>query len=326
MRVEILTGETPDGWDALVALDSDATFFHTEEWSRVLSQARPDFSPVFLTAFDHDTLVGGIPIVCRSLAGSMVVSSMPYGTYGGPVLHPEAPKDTTTGLLRTFSRIARSPRIAAAHLTDLVGRVGSGLAGFRTHTEMVHVIDLTRPQEDIWAGLRPSARNKVRKARRAGVSVRRATSLEDFLAYHDMLVESSRRWGVACEFGSTFFAALHRLGSTMVQMWLAEYEGSIVAGDLNFVLHGRIMNWGNVSRTDARRLAPNNLLHAVAIEEGAKAGCSVYDLGSSAGIAGVDAFKSAFGTTLVPITRYSAEKVWYRVARAITRGRTGGRR
>ena len=52
-------------------------------------------------------------------------------------------------------------------------------------------------------------------------------------------------------------------------MWLAEHEGRMIAGDLNFVLHGTDHELGQrVARKRAKSLAPNNLLHANAMREG----------------------------------------------------------
>lgn len=314
----------PDGWNDLVVSDREATFFHRAEWADLLCEAGVGSEPLYLSARDGERLVAGIPAVFARRGPVRVISSMPLGTYGGIVLAPDAPTEAAEALLAAYADVARRPDVAAAHLMDESGRVSEPPPGFSVHQEQAHRIDLVAGYETVWSGFRPSARNKVRKAEKAGVSVKRAVSESDFLTYHDMLVECSERWGVDCLFGPGFFSALSRQSRDMVQMWLAEHEGEIIGGDLNFVLHGRIMNWGNVSRHSARALAPNNLLHAAAMDEGAARGLFLYDLGSSAGIEGVDAFKSAFGTTLVPLARYSAEKPWFRALRTVAR--TGGGR
>jgi len=61
------------------------------------------------------------------------------------------------------------------------------------------------------------------------------------------------------------------------------------------------------------------------MEEGAREGAVVYDLGSSAGIESVDAFKSAFGTTLVELRMYSVRKWWFSGVRRVARLREHGR-
>jgi CelD/BcsL family acetyltransferase involved in cellulose biosynthesis len=311
-------------WNALVESDPRATFFARAEWADLAADATGGRA-VWLIARDAGALVAGLPAVETPRVGCSILESLPFGTYGGVVSTPDCPPSAPRGLLDLYGRLARGPRVAAAHLMDLAG-IQDALPGFRARDEGAQVVRLDRPFDEIWDAFRPSARNKVRKARKAGVTVRRAGGEADFAAYHSMLEESSARWGERPLFGPGFFLKLSRLPGEGVQMWVAEHEGRVIGADLNLVEHGWIMNWGNVSRTEAQRFAPNNLLHAAAIERGVEEGHRVYDLGSSAGIAGVDAFKAAFGTERIPLRLLSAEKLWYRLAKRAQGARVRRRR
>ncbi|MFH1502993.1 MAG: GNAT family N-acetyltransferase [Candidatus Eisenbacteria bacterium] len=312
----------PRGWNDLVGSDPETTFFHRTEWAELLIEAGLGAAGLYLYVVEGGELSVGIPSVVVRRGPFRVVASMPFGTYGGLVLRDGRESAAAASVVDAYAALAGRPGVAAAHIMDESGRLPEPPPGFERHTEQAHRIALDGGYDEVWSGFRPSARNKVRKAEKAGVSVRRAASERDFLEYHDMLLECSERWGETCAFGRGFFVSLSRLDRDVVQMWLAEQDGEVIGGDLNFVLHGRVMNWGNVSRSSARALAPNNLLHAHAMRAGAASGCTVYDLGSSAGIEGVDAFKSAFGTTVVPIERLSHTKPWYRAA-ARLRGHGG---
>jgi CelD/BcsL family acetyltransferase involved in cellulose biosynthesis len=306
-------------WNALVEADPGATFFARAEWIRLVAEESGG-RLLCLLARDGGALVAGLPAVETPRAGFRVVESLPHGTYGGVTSAPGAPAEAAGALLDEYRRIALEPSVAAAHLMDLKG-IGDGLPGFSVRDEGAQIVRLDRSYDEVWHGFKPSARNKIRKARKAGVAVRLGSTGADFAAYHAMLEESSARWGQPCAFGPGFFAALSRVPGDAVQLWLAEIEGEIIGADLNFVTNGWIMNWGNVSRTGAQRHAPNNLLHAAAIERGIEDGHRVYDLGSSAGIAGVEAFKAAFGTERISLRLFSAEKPWYRLARRVVKGR-----
>ena len=106
--------------------------------------------------------------------------------------------------------------------------------------------------EELRKRFKPSARNKIRKALKAGVGVRRAESEADFLLYYTVLEECSRDWEIRPRPGPAFFSALSKLDQDVVQMWLAVRDGHVLGGDLNFAMHGTVMNWGNVS-TDAAK-------------------------------------------------------------------------
>lgn len=322
MRLEHAREIDPAEWNALVGSDPAATFFARSEWVELIARASPKSSPLYLTARDGGTLLAGLPAVRKSRLGFTVIESLPFGTYGGVVSAPGCPREVTQGLLGLYEQTAQRPRVAAVHLMDLRG-IERGLTRFRVRDEGAQIVRLDRTFEEIWSSFRPSARNKIRKARKAGVRVRRASTEADFATYHSMLEELSTRWGEPCVFGRDFFLALSRLPGENVQMWVAELDGGILGADLNFVQNGWIMNWGNVSRHDALRYAPNNLLHAEAIERGIEQGYRVYDLGSSAGMRGVEAFKAAFGTERIPLRLLSAEKLWYRAVRRVARAIRG---
>ena len=322
MRVEAREIDRGE-WNALVADDPSATFFARAEWVELVSEASGG-RPFYLLAREGGRLVAGLPAVATPRLCFSVLESLPHGTYGGVVAAPGCPAGAASELLESYQRIALGPSVAAAHLMDLRG-IGDGLPRFRASDEGAQIVRLDRTFDEVWNGFKPSARNKIRKAQKAGVGVRRASTEADFTTYHAMLEESSARWGQACAFELDFFLKLSRLPGDAVQMWVAELDGEIIGADLNFAQNGWIMNWGNVSRRDARRHAPNNLLHAAAIERGIEEGQRVYDLGSSAGIRGVEAFKAAFGTERIPLRLLSAEKLWYRAARRAARAVAGRR-
>lgn len=314
------THTAPKDWDDLVRADPDATFFHTSEWARLFTTGTTRSRELYLCGHEDGELVAGIPAVVKEHGPFRVVSSMPHGTYGALVLRPEARHEVTAALLGACVALAREPRTAALHMVDVAARLRPPPAGFTVHEEPARVVSLERRYDDVWASFTPSVRNKIRKAEKAGVTIRRASGEVDFATYHDMLVECSRRWGRPCAFSRDFFLAMSRLDGSRVQMWLAEHHGRTIAGDLNFALNRRVMNWGNVSHDEGRRMAANTALHAHAIKAGIEAGFSLYDLGSSAGIGGVDAFKAAFGARVVNCERLTAEKPWFRIMRGAVRG------
>jgi CelD/BcsL family acetyltransferase involved in cellulose biosynthesis len=307
-------------WDALASADASASFFQTWEWSDLVARTLPSFSGEHLVCRAGGRAVACLPILRRRRLLASSVESNVLGTYGGPILAPDAPAEAEKLLLDAFTRLARSPGVAMALIVDRNGRVPHGsLPGFERIGFTIQVVELDTTYERLFSAFRPSARNKIRKAMKAGVEVRRAEGVEDFLAYHRVLEECSREWTVRPRPGPSFFVELSKLDRSMVQMWLATHHGEVIAGDLNVAMHGGVMNWGNVSTDAARALAPNNLLHAHAIEQGVLEGKRVYDLGGSAGLEGVRAFKASFGAEDREASKYVTEKAWWAAARRVLR-------
>jgi CelD/BcsL family acetyltransferase involved in cellulose biosynthesis len=307
-------------WYRLLAEAATATFFQTPAWSAVIAETIPGMSEAHLGVREDGRLVGVLPLIRRRALFLSTLESTSFGTPGGPVVAAGAPPDVGRALLEGFRRVAGGSLVGHAQLVDRNSEVDPGeLPGFVQKRETAQVLTLDASYEELQGRFRPSARNKVRKARKAGVEVRRAEGEDDFLTYYAILEECRRRWGSGRGPGPAFFAGLSRLSRDSVEMWLAVHEGRVIGGDLNFVQGGIVMNWGNVSTDAARSLAPNNLLHAWAIERASEAGHRLYDLGSSAGIEGVRAFKASFGAAEVGYRRFVRERGWYRALRAVAR-------
>jgi len=303
-------------WRALVEKDGASSFFQTPTWSSLVALL-PGWTTAGLAARVDGELVAALPFLRHERRGFTTLESMPFGTYGGVLLSPAAPPNAAASLLDAFGRLARTPRILTASAVDFAGRLVGDSAGFESRRDEAQVLELGSDFDELWNAFKPSLRNKVRKAKSSGVTVRRAVSLGDFIQYNEMLEECSKGWGIQNVFTRDFFAALFETGGEAVQMLLAVQDGIVIAGDLNFVCGDSVFNWGNVSKESAKSLAANTLLHAHAIEVAVADGRQTYNLGSSAGIKGVESFKSAFGTSKVSYRTYFVEKRWYRALRAV---------
>jgi len=307
----------PKSWADLIAGDRSASFFQTRVWSDLLSTTLSSHEPLFAAARLGGELVAGLPAIRRSRGPVTVVESMPFGTYGGVLASDRASSTAPAELVRALVDAVAGATLGQIRIVDFAGRLEHACKGFTAVASEAQVIDLGRPYEEIWAGFRPSARNKVRKAEKAGVTVREAEGSDDFLAYHGLLEECSERWGASNPFGEDFFAALAASGSDSVQMWLAVHEGTIIGGDLNFVSATSVFNWGNVSHRESVSLGTVPLLHARGIEDGCRRGLATYNLGGSGGVDAVARFKAAFGTRPVPYTEYVLEKGWMRLGKRL---------
>ncbi len=316
MRMDLSNLLAENEWHALVARDDAASFFQTPTWSSLVALLA-GWSAAALAARVDGELVAALPFVKHERRGFIALESMPFGTYGGVVLSSAAPPDAAAALLDAFGRAARALRVSRASAVDFAGRLAGDSAGFQSQRDEAQVLELGQSFEELWSGFKPSLRNKVRKAKSAGVTVRPAVSLDDFLAYHEMLEECSLGWGTPNVFTRDFFAALFETGGEAVQMLLAVQNDLVIAGDLNFLWKDTVFNWGNVSKNSARSLAANTLLHTHAIELAVAGERRTYNLGSSAGIKGVESFKSAFGTSRVSYRTYFVEKKWYRTLKAV---------
>jgi hypothetical protein len=175
---------------------------------------------------------------------------------------------------------------------------------------MAQTLDLTGGFEDVWrARFRGAARNRVRRAERAGVQVEWNDTGEFVPAFQELYARSVERW--ARRDGQPVALARWRAGrreperklgtvaavlGPRCRVYLASVDTRPVAGIV--VLHGRrtAAYWrGAMDAEAAGRTYATYLLHRMAIADAVAAGCTAYHLGDSAPGSPLALFKSRFG-------------------------------
>ncbi len=191
--------------------------------------------------------------------------------------------------------IAIDPEVEPGH--PLVGHLRA--AGWRRapaiQATRTRLVDLTRPEEELWGDLRSKWRQYVSKARRAGVVVadEGAAGLDDFYAIY---VETARRAGFVHRARSAYedvFRAFDRDGRA--RLLLARLpDGSAAAALLLLTCGARVIEpYGGMTEAGAAARA-NYLLKWEAIRSSRERGFATYDMWGVAH-AGIEQFKAGFG-------------------------------
>jgi hypothetical protein len=241
MRVELIDG-IPGFYDGLIAADSGATFFHRPEWIRLIEASIPGWRFGCLVAQNGGSRPTALPFMRRRVRGAVVLASMPFGTYGSLLGERSDLHETAGPLFEAFFRLARQPRVVYSEIVDLHAHAETlALPGLASRTLDAYVVNLSADAPYTWQRMRPSARNKVRKARRAGVRVRRASDASDFRWFHGVLDRCSTRWSSRCRLTPTFFDGLWSTCRTHVDMWIGELDDARVAGLLNVNHNGTVV-------------------------------------------------------------------------------------
>jgi peptidoglycan pentaglycine glycine transferase (the first glycine) len=187
------------------------------------------------------------------------------------------------------------PEVDSSH--PLVGELAA--AGWTeaagVQTPRTRVIDLTRPEEELWSDLRSKWRQYVNKARRAGVTVEDvgATGLDDF---YRIYVDTALRAGFIHRARSAYedvFRAFDRGGRARLLMARRE-DGTPVATLMLLHCGTRVIEpYGGMTEAGAASRA-NYLLKWEAIRSARERGFAVYDMWGLSH-AGIEQFKAGFG-------------------------------
>ncbi len=318
MNVRLERDVDPAAWALLLDGDPSASYYHTLPFIDSLCSVYRRFEARYLVArSDSSGLAGGLPIVLVRQAGLTQVLSLPFGSYGQPVVVPGPAGDAARrALLEGWCAEARRSGVVRAHLIGAPGRAARPVdalpAAWKT-PERTHLIDLTAGFDDIWHN-RYDKENRTasRKAERAGVTVAREDGAEGADVLDRLYRTQSVEWTDHAPYEYGLFRKLVAADPERVRIWVARKDGAPVFATMTFRFGGTATPWVSGSTKEARALCAGNLIHKVMIEDAVKQGCSVYNFGGSGGVAGIEAFKVAFGAGPVDYASWFSEAAWFR--------------
>jgi len=186
------------GWDHLVALHRDASFFHTSAWAKVLHQTY-NHRPFYLQFSCGRRLAALIPLMeVRSLLTGRRGICLPFSDACEPLIFdPEAVGLVTDQLVRfARERRWRHLEIRGGKSLELAARPAARFHG--------HTLDLCSGTEELITRFASSVRRAIRKAERSGVSalvVRNRQAVSEFYQLH---VQTRRRHGLPPQPASFF--------------------------------------------------------------------------------------------------------------------------
>lgn len=284
--------------------------------------AHPDFVAIFAGSRDtphvalvdtaHGTVL--IPLVVRRIPEELAAgptqladASSPYG-YGGPYGSPPealaeawgvlAQNMKSLGLVSLFGRLA----LDAAAPAQVPGRVS-----VRSSADNV-VVGLHRSEEEQWTHYEHKVRKNVKKALRAGLTMRVAESFTDIDEFSALYAATMERRGAAAwyRFDREFFANLtDRLPGSYVAAEVRDAEGVLVSAELVLASDAYLYSFLGGTLPQAFPHAPNDLLKHEVINYGRRTGRVGYVLGGGyAANDGIFKYKRSFDVDgVVPFQR-----------------------
>jgi CelD/BcsL family acetyltransferase involved in cellulose biosynthesis len=93
----------------------------------------------------------------------------------------------------------------------------------------------------------------------------------------------------------TLFFALIEHGGDSVRLYVAEHEGVIVGGHLNFYYKDAVIAWYGMTSARAGDTQAGTLLYSVCMREACEAGFRTYNLGASLGKRSLIEYKESLG-------------------------------
>lgn len=169
-------------------------------------------------------------------------------------------------------------------------------------------LDLTKPEEELFANASSKTRYNVNLAAKKGVTIRENTSEAGMEQYISILEETTNRQGFYAH-TPEYFRKLWRVmgNSNMIRIFEAWYEDTVLVSWVMFVFNGVLYYPYGSSRSIHRDVMASNLMMWEMIRFGKSQGCSTFDMWGSLGPEpdpkdpwfGFHRFKKGYGGDLV---------------------------
>jgi len=294
-------------WDAFVREHPDAGPYHLGAWAEILRAAYGDRPAYMALQSPEGEVVGGLPIVrTRGLLTGRRMRSLPVVPPAGPLAPHE---DGVRALIEAACRLTddRGARVWTLHArTGGYEELVPELRPLPKHPTWI--LELPADADELRAGWKKTSNNlwrSLRKADRAGVTVREASSEHDLRAFYALYLRTMRRRSTLPRPYRQLREDRRLLGpSGAFRLFVAEHEGDIVAAGVYHALGDGVdllYNGSDDSRLDVR---PNHALYWHVIEWAAAAGYAHMDFGHARPGSSLAGFKAQWSAREVPEYRY----------------------
>ena len=284
IRIEI-DEVSPNAWDDFVAAAPTGHLLQSSSWGRLKCAFGWECGVVTLRR--HDDIVAGAQVLFRPLPiiGRLrkTIAYVPKG----PVID-YANSTLLSHLLRGLDSLCRQRgavllKVEPDEPADISLHHLLTAAGFQPSSHTVQplgtmLIDLRQSPDAMLAQMSSKTRYNIRLAERKGVRVRPGLG-EDVARFHALSVTTGTRDGFDVH-GLDYYEHAFRLfrEHDAVQLFLAEYEGQLLAGLMAFAFGRKSWYLYGASSNAERQRMPNHLLQWTAMNWARDKGCWSYDL------------------------------------------------
>ena len=303
MRVSIadIRPASATEWDEIWDACDYATYFHSREWAEiwnVYTEGKMYPDPKLIVFNDGKEAL--LPLSCqkglKGLAKNYI--SSPAGTYGGWISTDDMDADHAAPVVEFLTKKLGNILWRINPHDESIRKIGLQIGAY----DETQVLRLEEGFEEIYKTWTNGHRSAANKASGAGVLVRPATALEEWKMYYQVYEDSLRRWKdrATSRYHWTIFQEMFRRKSSNIRLWLAIFQGKVIAGAINFHAKRHIAGWHLATLEEHFSLRPANLLMREVIKNACEQKYSVFDFNPSGGHEGVKKFKSGFGAETLP--------------------------
>lgn len=323
-------------WRGFVDQHPKGNIFHTPEMFQVFARTK-GYKPTLWAVVDerYQPLALLLPVQITLKDGLLRPLTTRAIVCGSVLCSTDKPTQALATLLTSYAQRAKRQAIFTElrNLTDLsTFQQILNQSRFCYEDHYNYLIDLNKPEQDIWQSISQSGRKAIRKSINRGIIVDVIHDRSAIPIFYNLLHQTYRRARVPLPDISLFEAVFDVLvPKGMAKMLLGRVENSYVAASLEMPYKDIIYSWYSGYDWNSRSVYPNDGLVWYILKWGAENGYRSFDFGGAGKLDefyGVRDFKAKFGGRLVNFGRntyvhspfsLALSKVGYRFYRQIIR-------
>ncbi len=280
-------------WDRFVLKHPSGSFFHQIGWKRVMEKTY-GYEARYFYAERGGKITGIAPafLISNWLTGRCLIS-LPFAVYGGICA---ADEETAQALLGQLEQLAQAERV---EYLELRHRNGGLLPGYHANPRYAtFTMPLVADPQAVYNGFSKDIRYMIRKAERAGLTVRRG--LDQLGIFFHLMNTTLRRLGTP-SFPRTLFENLVHEFPGQVDLSLVYSGWRPLAGGMTFFFRNTAQPYYVGAEEEAKAVAANNFLWWQMIKLAVETGRTEFDFGRSKRDSGHYDFKKKWKPRIEPL-------------------------
>ncbi len=168
------------------------------------------------------------------------------------------------------------------------------------------MLDISKSEEEILAGMKQKTRYNIRLAEKKGVKIFTSREKKYIDGFCRLVKITAERDKITAHPENYYRKMLETIPQEILELYIAEYEGEIIAANLMLFFGKTVTYMHGASDNIHREVMAPYLLQWQAIRDAKKSGCEKYDfggvkIGTGDGWGGITRFKTGFAPNAEPI-------------------------
>lgn len=309
VRLVVLNDISDFDWDSIVKKYSKATVFHLSCWHQVLNSSISGRVIRFKILKDDETFGYWCGVLLKKFGIKIFGSPLPGS--GTDYMYPLLTKKLSANeLFVACHQWAKNTGVVHIELggeiftENLLKKKGYNLRPMCTYR-----VDLLFDESVLWQNIKPTMRNKIRKAKKNGVIVSPDNTKEFASRYFDMLKFVFRRQGLVPTYSLDRVEKIIKIlsNSGNIVNFTAWKDSEPLSTIILLKYDKTLYFWGGASYKSAYAFGANDIIHWYAFLYALNEGFSVYDT------CGGGDYKKKFGGELInlPAGYLSLNPIFY---------------